>query len=85
MGRVSDMAIGLEEEARDELLCEIDHWKERATRHRARADEAEALLNALVVACTTGDRTSNGAHIGVSIPSKYFVEMARAFLDGPKP
>ena len=31
MGRVSDMAIGLEEEARDELLCEIDHWKARAT------------------------------------------------------
>jgi hypothetical protein len=32
MGRVSDMAIGLEEEARDELLCEIDHWKARATK-----------------------------------------------------
>ena len=30
MGRVSDMAIGLQENARDELLCEIDHWKERA-------------------------------------------------------
>ena len=37
MGRVSDMAIGLQEEARDELLCEIDHWKERV-------NEAETLL-----------------------------------------
>ena len=41
MGRVSDMAIGLQEDARDELLCEIDHWKERA-------DEFEALLQQVV-------------------------------------
>ena len=42
MGRVSDMAIGLEEEARDELLCEIDHLK-------GGADEAERLLRGLML------------------------------------
>ena len=72
MSKVSDMAM--DQQSADELLCEIDHWK-------GRADEAEALLNALVVACTTGDRTPNGEHIGVSIPPKYFVEAARAFLE----
>ena len=40
MGRVSDMAIGLQEGV-DELLCEIDHWKERA-------DEAEGLLRVVM-------------------------------------
>ena len=37
MSKVSDMAMDQQQEGVDELLCEIDHWKERAV-------EAERLL-----------------------------------------
>ena len=50
MGRVSDMLIGQQEEAADELLCEIDHWKERALR----AEWALGLI-ATVTADESGD------------------------------
>ena len=46
-----------------------------------RADEAAALLNCLVTACSTGDRAPDGSHIGVAMPSKYAVEAARAFIN----
>ena len=62
-------------------ICGAASHNLRANRAEGRADEAEALLNALVVACTTGDKAPNGKHIGVSIPPKYFVEAARAFLE----
>ena len=71
MGRVSDMAIGLEEEARDELLCEIDHWKERA-------DKTEELLRAVYELHSLG---------GFAVADKDYALITdiAVFLDGVKP
>ena len=82
MGRVSDMAIGLEEAARDELLCEIDHWKERA-------NKAEELLEIIAQhdgltklhpdEHESGD-VQNSYSMGVAEGYTELVVMARAFL-----
>lgn len=47
MGRVSDMLISEQEGAVDELLCEIDHWKDRADEATALLKEALAFLNSI--------------------------------------
>ena len=48
MGRVSDMAMDQQQEGVDELLCEIDHWKDRA-------EEAERLLEEAKTVCVYKD------------------------------
>ena len=40
MSKISDMAMDQQQEGVDELLCEIDHWKDRA-------DKTEELLRAI--------------------------------------
>lgn len=44
MGRMSDMHIDQQQEAADELLYEIDYWRDRA----AAAERALGLISAVV-------------------------------------
>ena len=75
------MAIGLQEEARDELLCEIDHWKDRA-------EGATQKLIEIVGAIDSGNLEMNSTEIDVGDPDipphpwhEEWLHLVRAFLE----
>ena len=83
------MAIELEEEARDELLCEIDHWKERAEKAEAMLEEAREVCAITTKRADTATRLlrkftkAMGMHVGLDheIALCDADDKARAFLE----
>ena len=84
MGRVSDIAMDQQQEGVDELLCEIDHWKERAER-------GEALLANMIDALDNESLQMDSVEIDDS--SEYpphpwheeWLSYVRTFLEKTKP
>ena len=77
MGKMSDIEIGLQEEARDELLCEIDYW-------RSRTEAAGVLLGDVRDACLFAeDDGLTGITTDPHIDERLFGKIV-TFLNGTK-
>lgn len=82
MSRVSDMLIGQQEEAADELLCEIDRLKEINAELLSALEAAEGHLDY----CGYGDSWERecALHGEPNLPTQIDAALtnARAFLEG---